>query len=344
MKIQKRVLAQLEGVYALCSTELFGKKCFLAATEQHGKCLLFTPPEWSASEVWSGPGGTMSLVPLPQSINTFLAIQNFFPIFKSEDANIVLARFNDNNQKWDVKRIIDLPFVHRFDALRVGLKRYFVAAALCAAKDYQEDWSKPGAAYVGTIPDNLDDKWTMKPLIQGITKNHGMCSAIFDGRQVVLVTGNEGVFSITPPQTPDRDWAYERLIDQPVGDVFVNDLDEDGKQEIITIEPFHGDGLKVYKQNGKRWEPVFSSAINFGHAIWSGKIFGTNGIVVANRGGAKELEIFTPVNGDISNMSRQRIDEGGGPTQVVVANEPDKTLVLAANNAIGEVALYTLTK
>ncbi len=55
MKVNKKVLAKLESVYAVSSIELDGKVYFLAATEGHGACLLFTPPDWEMSHVWDGP-------------------------------------------------------------------------------------------------------------------------------------------------------------------------------------------------------------------------------------------------------------------------------------------------
>lgn len=344
MNIQKQVLACLAEVYAVCAIDFSGKACFLAATESHGQCLLFTPPEWSSSEVWSKPGGTMSLVPLPQNPGMFLAIQNFFPIFKSENADIVLVKFNHAQKQWDVKHIVDLPFVHRFDILCAGTKQYMVASTLCAAKKYQEDWSQPGMVYVGEIPDNPEGKWSLQPLIQGITRNHGMCAAVFEQQQVILVSGDEGVFLIKAPNPTNKDWNYERLIDHAVGDVCVYDIDGDGHNEIITIEPFHGDTLRIYKNDGDCWKSVFSTSLNFGHTIWSGKILGTDSILVGNRGGDKELAVLSPVGGDLQRMKRVVIEKGVGPTQTTVINQSDKTLILSANHARGEVALYTLTQ
>lgn len=344
MNIEKKVLAELDGVYAVSQFEFNGKKSFLAATEKHGSCLLFSPPYWEASEVLSGPGGAMSLVGIPQEKDAFLAIQEFFPIFLSEDACIVRVNYDWSMKQWHVKRVLDLPFVHRIELVGMGQNRYIVASSLCKGKEYQEDWSQPGAVYVGSIPENIEDNWSLQPLIEGITKNHGMYTTVIDQEQVVFVSGQEGVFAIKPPNAVTKRWTYKRLIDHEVSDVYLSDLDNDGSNEIITIEAFHGNSLNIYKQFKERWECVYNTSINFGHAIWSGKILNESVIIIGNRGGAKELIMLFPTGGDIQNMRRLVIEEGVGATQVAVMNRPGKTLILSANHAKGEVALYTLTK
>ena len=65
MKVEKRILANLDGVYVVNSINLDGRLHLLAATEKMGKCLLFRPDDWQASAIWDSPGGCMSVVAVP---------------------------------------------------------------------------------------------------------------------------------------------------------------------------------------------------------------------------------------------------------------------------------------
>ncbi len=343
MNITKRKLAQLEMVYSVCSIQISGKTHFLAATESYGKCLLFSPPDWKASVVWDGPGGSMNLVPIPKGERAFLAIQEFFPIFQSQKAGIVYVEANNVLTKpWRVRRVLALPFVHRLGVVMVGSHPYIIVATLCGGKDFQDDWSKPGAVYAGALPEDPLEKWSIQPILQGVSKNHGMHVTNIEERAVVLITGQEGVFSIYIPRDPAEEWHHKRLIDNEVSDIYTADIDGDGVLEIITIEPFHGDRLGVYKHLSGSWKAVFAMSINFGHVVWSGNILGRPAILVGNRGGAKELGLLYPKTHGSFIMDLQVLDEQIGPAQIAVVHRQDCDLILSANHDVGEIVLYEL--
>jgi len=344
MKVNKKVLAKLESVYAVSPIELDKKVHFLAATEGHGACLLFTPPDWEMSYVWDGPGGTMGIVPFPGTIHAFLAIQKFFPNFQSEHAGIVYAEAEDNIRKpWNVHRVIDLPFVHRFDIIQVGAELFVIAATVCGGKAFPDDWSKPGAVYIGRIPNDSHDVWSIEPILEGLHKNHGMHVTNIGGERVVLIGAKEGLFKIKVPENPRSSWQYKCLIDHEISDIYVSDVDEDGEVEIVTIEPFHGNELVIYKSSGGLWQPVYKTAIDFGHVVWGGEIPGKSGILVGNRGGEKALVRLYLEGYDLRTMDRLDIDKGVGPTQIAVIHEKGRDLIFSANHAVGEVALYEIS-
>jgi hypothetical protein len=147
MKIEKKVIAELEMVYSVSPLEISGETHLVAATEDHGPCLLFSPPDWIKSVVWNGPGGTMDIIPYEKG--SFFAIQKFFPIFQSEGACIVYAEPGQSIYKeWKVRKVVDLPFVHRIGLVNIGKTKTIIASTLCGGKDYQNNWSKPGAVYM----------------------------------------------------------------------------------------------------------------------------------------------------------------------------------------------------
>jgi hypothetical protein len=344
MNITKRVLASLEMTYAVCPIQFAGKTHFLGATESHGKCLLFSPPDWKASVVWDGPGGAMSLAPFPGRDRAFLAIQEFFPIFQADNAGIVYVEASKSlTEAWNVRRVIDLPFVHRFEIVSVGSIPYIVAASLCAKKTCQDDWSKPGTVYAGPLPQDPSGRWSLEPILPGISKNHGMHTAQFNGRQAVLIAGHEGIFHIQVPAESGKEWHCERLIDHEVSDVFAIDVDRDGAPEIMTIEPFHGDTFNLYKRVSGNWQVVFSMPIVFGHVVWGGSILGTPAILVGSRGGDKDLSLIRTTLTDPLKWERLVIDKGIAPTQVGVVHQENKCQIISANHGAGEVVLYELT-
>ena len=85
MQVKKRFLARLPWVYAITTLELEGRTWCLAASELEGEggdCLLIDPDTGAVHTVWTGPGGVMSLVPIPGEAGAFLSIDEFYPVFQ----------------------------------------------------------------------------------------------------------------------------------------------------------------------------------------------------------------------------------------------------------------------
>ncbi|OFX18195.1 MAG: hypothetical protein A2Z18_01195 [Armatimonadetes bacterium RBG_16_58_9] len=344
MKVCKRILAQREMVYAVCPFRIGGSLHFLAATESNGQCLFFSPPDWEASVVWDGPSGTMSMSQVPGS-KSILAIQEFFPVFRCESAGIVWAEPGDRPaEPWSIRRVIDLPFAHRIEVVDVGGMPHLVASSLCGGKSHRDDWSMSCSVYACRIPDDPSASWQTKPVLEGVSKNHGMRVATIDGFPTVLIAGGEGLFGIRIPEHPENEWTYEMFIDHETSDVYVADIDRDGEMEFVTIEPFHGDTLAIYKRINGRLRKAFEMGVSFGHALWAGELLGAPAILVGNRGGEKDLFMLRPKSGNPLDMVYEVIDSGVAPAQISVVPERDSALIVSANNGRGEVALYRVSE
>jgi len=285
----------------------------------------------------------MSLIPVPGSNKTFLAIQKFFPIFQSEHAGLVYVRSDKLiGEPWRVTGIVDLPFAHRIEIVSLGSIRLVVVASLCGGKTLQDDWSQPGAVYAGPIPKDPSNSWFLEPVLEGISKNHGMHVASIDQRQVVMISGKEGLFTLSIPSKQESQWEYEQLLEHEVSDVYSYDIDGDNELEIITIEPFHGNRLVIYKRLSKKWRSVFETCLDFGHVVWAGEILDQPAVLGGCRAGSKELFLLRPKFGNLSSMNRETLDSNIGPTQIAVIHKPGCDLILSANHGSGEVALYEL--
>jgi hypothetical protein len=273
---------------------------------------------------------------------SLLIIDGFFPIFQSEGAGAsIYSGMPDSSEPWKRQRLFDLPYLHRMDLVGAHGKQTVIAAALCGKKEFRDDWSSAGAVYAVEIKDDGSQCQVGKPILGGITKNHGMFLRRRKEGDEVFVSGEEGVFSIRVPKVGEE-WHSEKILDTATGDVVLNDLDGDGEEEILAIQPFHGDTACVYKKTGPEWRSVWKAPLDFGHVAWAGEIRGRKSVILGSRAGKKELSLYLLKDPSRWEFDRIVLDEGKGAANIAVVKEADRDLVFASNVAVGEVALYEI--
>lgn len=344
MKIEKKFLTNLFRCYATSSTVVNGERVILLATEGEGACYSYSGEEFKQNTVWDGPGGTMSIVSVPGKNGDFLAVQNFFPTFQSENATIVWSKPNEDGT-WETKTLFKLPYVHRFDILQANGKNYFLGATLCTTKEFKDDWSDPGKIYVGEIPDDLNEPIKLTVIKEGLTKNHGYCRTTWDNKMAGLVTCQEGVFVVTPTQDEGTEWTIKQIMNKPVSDIAVVDIDEDGEDELVTIEEFHGGNFIINKKINGEYKEIYKypKEMDFGHVVWGGKLRGVPTIIGGYRRVEKELFIIQCEDKKNLTFKTEVIEAGVGPSNVAVINEKDRDIIISANRELGEAALYFVT-
>lgn len=330
----------MDKAYATAIMEIAGETNYLVATEGFGQCLAFSGKDWSVSPVWDGPGGTMSIVPIPGRRNEFIATQDFTPTFQAQESKIVHA-VRGGDGKWTIRPIMTIPYLHRFDLFVLGGRLMFIGATLCQAKEFKEDWSKPGKVYVAEVPEDIAGPLELKPILEGLTKNHGFCRGQWKGKEAYLVSGSEGVFALYLPETPAGQWETERLLSHEVSDIAVCDIDGDGCEEMAAIEPFHGSRGLIYKYVDGVLKPVHEHEYEFGHVVWGGKILGKPSFIIGGRKGNRELNCFQAEAGS-GRIKHFVIDNTSGPSNIAVINKENVDIVLAANREIGEIAVYEI--
>ncbi|AIF50326.1 hypothetical protein [Pelosinus sp. UFO1] len=342
MIITKRFSRKLDKAYATAIMEVNGETNYLVATEGYGPCIAFNENTWKESDVWPGPGGTMNIVPIPGRKNEFIATQDFTPTFQAKESKIVHAKC-DSDSKWTIRPIMTIPYLHRFDVFVLNNKLFLIGATLCEDKDSKEDWSKPGKVYVAEIPPEICKPFALKPILEGITKNHGFCRGKWNNRDVYLISGSEGVFALYLPEKDSEVWESEQLLNHEVSDIAVFDIDNDGHMELATIESFHGSRGIIYKSIDGKLIPIHEHAYEFGHVVWGGKILNKPSFIIGGRKGNRELNCFQ-MDDDSGKIKHFTIDNTGGPSNIAVLNKKTSDVILAANREIGEVAIYEITE
>lgn len=341
MNIKKKVVYQMEFPYAIATYRGPDGVRVACATETSGSGISFSATDGGdIKTLWTEPGGTMTIA--PRGTEDFLVTHRFFKRFQAQDA-VVTAVLKQSDGRWRKKEVLKLPYLHRFCVLRVGDQDWLLAGTLCDKKDSFEDWSHAGGIYVGRIPEDLEQPIEVKQIYHGIHKNHGMFCGVHRGREVAIVTGCEGAFEVIPPETPEGTWQVDQLLNTEISDIRVFDLDGDGKEELITIEGFHGDRLKVYHEVNGSYELAYEYPIAFGHGLWCGMMLGRSTILIGYKNANGALVALQKRPGAGFSMDITVIDELEQVANLDVYDAGESFYIYAACS-VGNVNLYQLQK
>lgn len=294
MRIEKTLVTPLAFPYSVVAFDCEPAR-IVVGPEKKGRAVHFALDGTDVQTIWNGDlGGVTGLGQLPGGGMDFLAIEGAYKGFNCEGAGLMHV-WQERGQ-WRTRRLADLPFAHRMCVIDVGGAVFVMVATLCGGKDDRDDWSRPGKVYLArwTGPENIG----FKPVIEGIHKNHGLFRGRLDGREVVLITGEEGVYEIAPPAKADGEWTHRLIMDEPISDVCVYDIDGDGEDELVAIRGFHGDEMAVFKRSGGKWAPVYRLPVNFGHFVWGGTVLGRDAVITGYRGANGALVLLRKVPGE----------------------------------------------
>lgn len=345
MNITKKVIGNLEKCYSLAPLTYKGKRHMLVAAEKVNQCRLYDLDGNLEEVIWEEPGGTMSMVQVPETDGQFLATHKFYSPNDSKEARIILASPSKNG--WEVRTIAELPFVHRFDIISRNGVNYILACTLKSGHEYKEDWTNPGKIYVCPLPEDLTEideehLLEMKPIKEGMLKNHGYCKKVIDGIERAFVASNEGICCVTPPEDADGVWEIEQLIDEASSDMALADFDNDGQLEMLTISPFHGEKISIYKKQDGTWNKIYTyeKDAEFAHGIWGGELGGKQGVLIGHRKADRDLLFFSCTDNEKLTFEAELLDHNVGPANVLAYEHNKDQYILSANREINEIALY----
>lgn len=347
MIVDKKVLANLTKCYSIAPLTYQGKSHLLVAAEKTDKCLLFDLDGNLEDVIWEEPGGTMSMVQVPGSDGQFLATHKFYSPNDSKEAKIVIVTPKEKGN-WEIRTLVELPFVHRFDiVVRNGI-RYIIACTLKSNHQYKEDWTSPGNVYVAQLPDDLscfsqENQLKLSVLKEGLFRNHGYYKVEEDGIETSIISSDNGVFQLIPPQKEDGNWEIKELIKEAASDAVLVDLDQDGEKELAVIAPFHGSKIRIYKKKNDTFEKVYEyeKDAEFCHAIFGGMLCGKPSLVIGHRKAERNLMVFT-FDQEVSEYKMQVIDSDCGPANVYHYVKEENDIIISTNREIDEVAMYRI--
>lgn len=345
MELQKTLIDEVFKCYSVNALTIDGKTQLIFAGEGPGVLNIYSGEDFKEKKtLWDGDagcGGTMSVVTMPEKEGYFFVSKGFHSMVDSSTSAIYLMRYVDG--EFVEEKVVDIPFLHRFDVITLGDKRYLVAAALHGGKVDKEDWSKPGKVYVAELPFNLDAPMNiaLTTLVENLTKNHGFNKGKWKGQDVAFIATESGVTAIIPPQQGKDAWSTELIFDFPVSDVAAIDLDGDGEVEFALMSPFHGDQFDVYKKVDGEYKSVFKyeKAQDFYHAINADTFNGVPTFVIGARKDPMDL-FMVQYDQEAGEFKSILVETQVGSANARIIHTPEGDVIMAANRQINQAAIY----
>lgn len=345
--VEKKIIGNLSKCYSIAPLTYKGSPHLLVAAEKQDPCLLFDLDGNLVDTVWTEPGGVMTMVQIPGSDGSFLATHKFYSPNDSKEAKIVLVT-PVSQGNWQVKTLVDLPHVHRFDILERNGVRYLIACALKSGHEFKDDWSMPGKVYAGVLPDDLsgydeNNQLELKVIKDNMLKNHGYYRVTRDGVPGSLISCDSGVYRFTPPETAQGEWKIETLLEEAASDGVLVDLDGDGEEELVVLSPFHGEHIYLYKKTEGSYRRIYEypEPAEFTHSIFGGLLCGKPAVVIGHRQGKRNLLAFT-YDQETKGYQVQVLDQDCGSANIYKFQKDGIDRIISTNREIDEIAIYTL--
>jgi hypothetical protein len=347
MKVTKKVIDHLNKCYSIAPLTYQGKEHFLVAAEKTDPCYLFDTDGNKEDVVWTQPGGVMSMAQVPGSDGCFLSTHKFYSPNDSKEAKIVIVTPKAKGD-WEVRTLVEIPHVHRFDIVSRNGVNYLIACALKSGHEFKNDWSMPGKVYAAVLPDDLsefndENQLELTVIKDNMLKNHGYYRVEDEGVTTCIISADCGVFQFVPPESADGDWEIKTLITDAASDAVLIDLDGDGEKELAVLAPFHGEFIRIYKKIDGKFKQVYQyeEPADFTHAIYGGMLCGKPAVVIGHRQGKRNLIAFT-YDPESASYKSEILDEDCGSANVYHYVKDGKDIIIAANREIDEIAMYTI--
>lgn len=343
MKIVKKHLDDMYRCYCASNIYFDGENHILLASEDPNvACNMYSGKNFEKKEnVWTIPGGCMSIIPIPGKEKEFLAVQEFYLKVTPSLAKIVWGKYT--NGSWEFKDVVNMPYVHRFGIFHENGVNYLILATVATSKKEKNDWSVPGRIYVAELPEDPSQGVELEVLVDGLYRNHGFWQTKENGHDVGYFGSDQGIVKVYPPKKRGGQFEVEIVMEGRIGEIATIDIDGDGEDEIMTIEEFHGNTIQIYKKIDGKYEKVwkYDHEIDFAHALVGSTLAGKPAFVCGVRRMDCELFVVTYEDGEYKVTM---VDQGVGPANLAVVHEEDRDIIVGANHTAAEAAIYFVTE
>lgn len=338
--INKIFSDRLDSCYALLRLYDEQYDFLLVASEVEKECFAYDLNNgYKKTIVWPDIGGTMTIVNIPGTMD-FLATQKFYPGFDASACRIVRGTFNGSG--WDIDQVREFPYLHRFDLIQLNNEQIlFIGCTIARSKSEIEDWSNSGEVLIGEYHRDTNMLERITALKPRITKNHGYKALKKQGYS--LISGVEGIFKFVHPL---EGWSGENLdlikvFSEETSDMIDMDINNDGKNEYLIIQDFHGPYLKLYNHDFSEKLTELAYRTPFGHALSKEVIGDKRFFVFGYRSGKRDLMLLELVNGKLEEII---IESNVGSSNCVAYNKDGRIFISSANNEINEFAIYKIER
>ncbi|WP_270600367.1 hypothetical protein [Faecalicoccus pleomorphus] len=344
MKTKKMILRNMERAYTTSFFEIGGINYIFFASESTpgipGEAYAYPIHDLNHPEcIWNDAGGCMSIIKDPLDCDSLFAIQNFYLKENPSNAKIVrIKRYKKN--VWKVIDSFYLPLVHRIGILTEKDQYYMIACTVAKSKENKDDWSQAGEVWFSKL-DKENFSFDFKRIYSGMYKNHGFYQFIEKGKDYICIGTDNGAYTLS---VKNSQLKINKILEGKIGEIALEDINDDGKLELISIEPFHGNQIKIYQKNNiDKYHVVwkYQDNVEFAHALSGSIILSKKSFIVGVRKGNGAL--FT-ITFDKRKYSVNKIDEHGGPANLCAFHHNQKDYIACANHTSNQCVLYEIIR
>jgi hypothetical protein len=341
MKFNKKDLIEMERCYTVEPVKIEGMNGFAFASDgENGEGIAFVGENFKDKEVlWENAGGCMGIKQISGKENEFLAIHEFY--LKKSPSFSKIVWLKKSADKWIKKDLIHFPFIHRMDIVEKNNTKYVVFATISHFKKDREDWELPGAVYAFKLPEDYSEDFYINPtlIFEGLYINHGYFN---NSKGQLYFSGDQGVVELNLVDSYIENWKTFIIYDEPTSDILLYDLDKDGEEELVKIDNFHGNTVRILKKDSQgeyKEQFSYSHGAEIIHGLSVIEIEDTPTLVVSTRKGTAEL---ITVQYKEKKYIKEAIDSGFGPINVATANFDDEIYIAAAHHTTDKATVYKL--
>jgi len=233
--------------------------------------------------------------------------------------------------EWVGYKIDDFSFCHgiHFADIDGDGEKELISSSMRGIIGAPLDWEDPGLLLYYKIPEHpREDKWIRHVIDDEVKRLHFMhiLDLDGDGRLDIVVACKQGIFWYEPG---DERGTFNRhqISDSGGGNIFVVDIDGDGINEVVSLEPWHGNELVIYKAFGDlksgTWEKnTIDETFSNAHAVCCADMNGDGKIeiVAGYRGEGTSLYYYEQEDLKANRWRKHLIDDDMGITGIVITD------------------------